>query len=327
MKKRKLGVLLFAAVLQLNLTASSSAVEGPSLAGPIGGTDMRSGLLPPPGIYVGTIQLYARTMDFLGRDGKVVPALKDAQLAKVVGGPFIYFVPPTKVFGGSVALAAVAPILDVWGHLFTDQSTDRSVGVGDPYVEIAWSRYFGTPRPSRYAGANPVPEGLSLLFGFGAVIPIGQYEAASPLSRALSPGTNIWDFAPTAAITYTTKPILAEGTEFSAKVYWNNYVENPSTRYLTGDLLDVDFAITEHIGRVQLGITGFYAWQISNDKIDGVSLPPDGLQAKIFELSAVIAYDMPESASSVKLKALASPLAENFPTSWHVIVGWSKKFE
>lgn len=302
------------------------AVEGPSLAGPIGGTDVRSGLLPPPGIYVGTVQLYARTMNFRNGNGEINQVLKDAQLAKVIGGPFIYFIPQTKIFGGSLALAGVVPVLDAWGHLYTGTSNGRDAGVGDPYVEIAWSRYFGTPRPSRYAGANPIPEGLSVLLGLGVVIPAGQYDASTPLSRTLSPGTNIWDFAPTAALTYTTKSILAEGTEFSAKLYWNNYLENPDTNYLTGDLFDVDFAVTEHIGRFQVGLTGFYAWQAEDDKIGGVAIAPDGLKAKIFELGGIVAYDMPENASSLKIKAIASPYAENFPTPWHVVLGWAKKF-
>ncbi len=31
-------------------------------------------------------------------------------------------------------------------------------GVGDPYVELSWSRYFRAPRPSLYPGAYPILE-------------------------------------------------------------------------------------------------------------------------------------------------------------------------
>lgn len=55
----------------------------------------------------------------------------------------------------------------------------------------------------------------------------------------------------------------------SAKFFWNNYLENPETHYLTGDVLNVDFAITEHIGRFQVGVTGFYAVQVGDDHIRG----------------------------------------------------------
>jgi hypothetical protein len=34
------------------------AVEGATAAGPIGGRDIRSAILPPPGLYVGAVGLY-----------------------------------------------------------------------------------------------------------------------------------------------------------------------------------------------------------------------------------------------------------------------------
>ena len=320
---RLLLILVFACAA----SSWSLAVEGPTAAGPIGGSDVRSGLLPPPGIYVGTLQLFTRTIDFVDGNGRTIPALKDAQLSKVVGGPFVYFVPQTKILGGSIAFAGIVPVADAWGHLFPGTQSEAEAGVGDPYVEVAWARYFGTPRPSRFAGAYPIPEGLSILLGFGAVIPAGKYDASDPLIQALSPGTNIWDFAPTVAVTYTTRPILAEGTEFSAKIYWNNYLKNPETDYRTGDLVNVDFAVTEHIGRYQVGVAGFYAWQVEDDKIGGVAIAPDGRRGSALQIGGIIAYDMPEYASSVKLKALAAPFAENTVTSWGVVMGWIKKFE
>ena len=120
--------------------------------------------------------------------------------------------------------------------------------------------------------------------------------------------------------------MLAEGTEFSAKFYWNNYLENPETNYRTGDLLNLDFAVTEHIGRWQVGVAGFYAWQIEDDKIGGVRIPPDGRQGELLQLGGVVAYDMPEYGSSVKVKALRSVEAENTVHSWGVAATWIKGF-
>jgi hypothetical protein len=315
-----------AAALLGGAAVPARAVEGPTAAGPIGGTDMRSGLLPPPGVYFGTMQLAARTMDFVDGNGRTIPGLEDAQLSKGVGGPFLYYVPETKIFGGHVALAGILPIVYQCGHLFADQSRQCDTGAGDPYVEIAWSRYFGAPRPSAYAGAYPILEGLSILIGFGVVVPTGKFTAADPLRQALSAGTNIWDFAPTMAVTYTTRPILAEGTEFSAKLYWNTYLENPETDYHTGDVLNLDFAVTEHIGRFQAGIAGFYATQIADDKIAGARIPPDGRRGTVLQIGGVVGYDMPEHGSSFKVKALVAPYAENTVTSWGVTFGWIKKY-
>jgi hypothetical protein len=51
------------------------------------------------------------------------------------------------------------------GHLFGATPKRCIAGLGDPYVEVNWSRYFGTPRPSRYPGAFRIPEGLAVSVG------------------------------------------------------------------------------------------------------------------------------------------------------------------
>lgn len=318
--------ILLAAAYFFTVCASASAVEGPTAAGPVGGADIGSALLPPPGLYGGTVLASAWTFDFLDGNGKRVPALRDAKLMKQVAGPFLYYVPDVTLLGGSIGIGGFVPLVNQCGNLFIGTRSQCEAGVGDPYVEVNWGRYFGTPRPSADAGAFPIPEGLAVLVGFGAVFPTGDYDPADPLGQALSPGNNIWDFAPSIAVTYTTTPILAEGTEFSAKLYWNNYLKNRETRYRTGDVLGLDFAISEHIGRFQIGVAGTYAFQVENDKLSGIPIPPDGLKAEILQLGGVVSYDMPEHASSLKIKANTSVFAENTVTFWGVTFGWMKKF-
>src|SRR5262249_9458680 len=148
-------------------------------------------------------------------------------------------------------------------------------GVGDPYVELSWSRYFGTPRKSKDDRAYPILEGLAILAGFGMVIPVGRYNVTDATLQGISIGNNTWDFAPIVGFTYTTRPIIAEGTEVSARLYWNNYLTNPATQYSTGTLLGLDFAITEHFGRIQAGLAGIYETQLTDDRQFGVPVLPD----------------------------------------------------
>ena len=237
------------------------AAEGSSAAGPIGGTDIRSAQLPPPGLYGGTVQLYAEAHKFYDGGGHLVPALSALELARTRVAPFLLYVPNLQLLGGSIGIAAIVPGGTECGRLFEATPKRCIAGVGAPYVEVVWSRFFGTVRPPRYPGAFPIAEGLTLAFGAGAVIPVGRYSATDAISQGLTIGNNIWDFAPTVAFTYVTRPILADGTEFSAKLYWNNYLENPATKYRTGDLVNIDFAISEKIGRVQLGVAGYYAFR------------------------------------------------------------------
>ena len=316
---------LLAAAFVCAVSTPVLAIEGPTAAGPIGGTDIRSAQLPPPGLYGGVILLGAEAFDFVDGDGKTIPALKDAHLTKYLAGPFLLYVPDVKVLGGSIGLGGIVPLGTLCGHLFVSEPSDCTTGSGDPYAEIDWSRSFGKLRPSRYEGAYPILEGLTVLAGFGVVFPVGTYDATDLTQQALSPGTHTWDFAPTAGFTYTTPPILADGTEISARVYWNNYMENPATHYWAGDLLDLEFAISERIGRFQVGVTGFYAWQIEDDELFDVAVPPDGRKAMVLQLGPILNFDMPEYSSSAKVKALFTGDAENTVRSWSIVFGWIKK--
>jgi hypothetical protein len=318
--------LLAAAFICCGASTQVFAVEGPTAAGPIGGTDIRSAIIPPPGLYGGLILLYSPAFDFVDGHGKTIPALAATDLTKYLAGPFLYYVPDVKVLGGSIGIGVISPMGEACGRLFAAIPSDCSLGVGDPYGEIDWSRYFGKPRPSKYSGAYPILQGLTILAGFGAVFPAGTYDASDPTTKALSIGQNIWDFAPTFGFTYTTPPILAEGTEISARLFWNNYIENPITHYFTGTLLNLDFAVSEHIGPFQVGVAGFYVAQVEDDERFGVAIPPDGLRAAGLELGGVINFDMPEYNSSVKVKALDTVFAANTVRFWAVVLGWIKKF-
>jgi hypothetical protein len=229
------------------------------------------------------------------------------------------------VLGGFIGIAGIVPIGEQCGHLFANTTSRCMTGSGDPYVEIAWSRSFGTLRPSKYPGALPILEGLTIMLGFGAVLPLGRYDAREHRNQGISLGNNIYDFAPNVAFTYTTPPILAEGTEISAKLYWNNYLTNPTTQYTTGTLLNVDFAVSERIGRFQVGMAGFYAVQVADDKLFGVTVPPDGRRAEVLNIGGVLAVDMPELESAVKVKVLSTAPAANSVRSSGVAISLIKK--
>jgi hypothetical protein len=321
---RILGAVLAAAVSCAS--APSLAVEGSSAAGPIGGTDMRSSLPLPPGLYGGMIFLGAAANQFTDGTGHVIPALANLALQRGRVGPFLLYVPDLKVLGGTITAAGIVPGGIECGHLFGATPSRCIEGVGDPYVELSWSRYFGTPRPSRYPGAYPILEGLAVSAGFGMVIPVGKYNVNDATLQGLTIGNNIWDFSPIVGFTYTTPPILAEGTEITGRLFWNNYLTNPATQYTTGTLLNLDFAVSEHIGRVQAGLAGLYITQFADDRQFGVALPPDGRRTELLELGPVLAYDFPEYGASAKIKVLKSIAEVNTVKAWGVVFGWIKKF-
>jgi hypothetical protein len=232
-----------------------------------------------------------------------------------------------QVFGGTIGLVGVLPGGHVCGRLFSTAPNQCIAGLSDTYVEADWSRFFGTIRPSKDPGAFPIAEGLFVEAGIGMVFPTGRYDATVQQNEGLTLGSHTWDFAPLASVTYTSAPILAEGTEFSARMYWNNYLTNTDTNYKTGDLINVDFAVTEHIGRFQVGLAGAFFTQLEDDWVNGVAIPPDGRQATLLSLGGVAAYDMPEIGGSLKVKAMTGIIAENFVNSYGIAVTFVKKLD
>ena len=280
---------------------------------------------PRPEFYGGAIGLNVTALDFRDGEGRKIPPLADASITDRIVAPFLLYVPNVEVLGGALGFVGVFPAGEECGRLFAPTAKLCRHGVGDPYVEAVWSRYFGTPRLSKYPNSFPIAGGLTVAAGFGALLPVGQYNALEAANRGVTIGNNIWDFAPSLAVTYITKPIIADGTEFSAKLYWNNYLKNPTTQYSTGSLLDLDFAVTEKIGRIQVGFTGFYVAQVADDRLFGVPIAPDGRRLEVLNFGGVLAYDMPEYGAAAKVKVLTTLIARNAPASPGVAISFIKK--
>jgi len=309
----------------LGLVPLAVAAEGPTAAGPIGGTDIRSAILPPPGLYGGITGLVSTINEINDGKGQPVPGLDAVDLVAKIVGPFFLYVPDFKLFDGSVGLIGVVPVGQQCGQLISAVPSRCQSGFGDPYFELAWSRSFGRLRMVRDPGAFPIVEGLSIWLGLGVVVPIGNYNAKTQAANGITMGYNIWDVAPSIAVTYTTPPLLLDGTEFSAKLYWNQYWTNPETHYKSAPLFDLDFAVTEHIGRFQVGLTGFYAAQVAGDQQFGVVVPPDGRRIEFLDLGGIINCDLAEIGAVVRVKALTPVLAHNAGVSKTFVISLAKK--
>ncbi len=307
-------------------SAPAWAVEGAAAAGPIGGNDIRSAILPPPGFYAGAAALYNSVTQFHDGTGHSAPALNDFGLTNYVGGAFFLYVPDFKLFDGRVGLAGFESAGEDCGQLVRAVPRRCVAGLGDPYVELSWSRSFGHIRPASTAGAFPIIEGLVLDFGFGAVLPIGNYNHQTQALNGVTPASKTFDIAPSVAMTYTTPPLIADGTEFSAKLYWDNYATNPVTQYHAASLFDVDFAVTEHVGRFQVGPAGFYVFQTGMDRQNGVVAPPEGRRLEYMAVGGVVNYDMAEYNAAIKFKANATVFSQNGVVAKLFVVSFAKKF-
>jgi hypothetical protein len=168
-------------------------------------------------------------------------------------------------------------------------------------------------------------EGLTIALGLGGVLPVGQYDANLQRFNGVSLGNHTFDLAPSVAVTYTTPPILDEGTEFSAKVYWNQYWTNPVTQYKASPLVDIDFAVTEHVGRFQVGLAGVYLRQVGEDTQNGIVVPPDGRRLEYLALGGVANYDIAQWGAAIRVKMLTTVLVKNGGASNVLAIGVAKK--
>jgi hypothetical protein len=273
----------------------------------------------------GVVALYNDDTQFNNGSGVAEPALNAFGIQNYLAGAFFLYVPEVKVFGGQIGFAGFGSTSQDCGQLVSAIPWRCVAGIGDPYFEIDWSRSFGQVRPPTIAGAFPILQGLALNLGLGAVLPIGNYNQPSQAMNGVTLGANTFDLAPSIAVTYTTPPLLADGTEFSAKLYWDNYTTNSVTQYHASSLFDVDFAVTEHIGRFQLGPAGFYVFQTGLDQLSGALVPPDGHRLEYMALGGVINYDLAEYNASIRFKANTTLLSQNGVVAKLFVISFAKK--
>jgi hypothetical protein len=301
------------------------AAEGTTVAGPIGGTDMRSAFLPGPGFYGAIVGSGALASQIKDGSGQPRAGLNAVGINSASAGVAFLYVPDVKLFEGSIGFLGTVGAGQICGQIVSANPPRCRTDVGDPYVEMFWSRFFGFTRPSSDKTAPPIKEGLAIGAGLGAVLPLGSYDQKIQASNGINIGNNILDVAPSIAFTYTTPALIADGTEISSKIYLNNYRTNPETHYKTGSNINADFAISEHIGRWQIGAAGYYLRQIADDRRSGVSVAPDGRQAEVLSLGTVVVYDIPEERASIKFKVRSSVFAYNTAMVTFFYLGFAKK--
>ena len=308
-------------------TLPAWAAEGSTVAGPIGGTDIRSAFHGAPGLSGAIITGGSSVYQLRDGSGNPRAGLNAVGIDAVVAGAALMYVPDFKLFDGSVAFLGVAGGGSLCGQITSANPRRCMTGLGDVYTEASWSRFYGSIRPSREQGALPIREGLAIGTGIGVMLPLGLYDPRIQSSNGVTVGSNTLDVAPSIAFTYTTAPLFAEGTEFSAKIYLNNYARNPDTDYRSGRNVNIDFAVSEHIGRWQIGAAGYYLRQFTDDLRGGVPVAPDGRQSEVLSLGGVVNFDLPEYKAAIKLKVRSSVFAYNTAMVTAFFLTFGKKID
>ncbi len=287
---------LFGAVLAAATAGSAQASEGGFVAGPVGGADVRAALLPPPGTYGIGMAAYERAPDLRSPNGSRSPAGLKGRVGGLAAG--IGHVFDAEIAGGRLAAAAMTLASYTCVRLTAVNQRQCQVGQGDSYAELFWSRQLGELGLPGPAADDPrrqaIPYGLSVGLGFGVLIPTGAYRV-----RDIAPlGFNTWVAVPSLALTWISPPWLGDGTEVSARLFYDIHGRNPATGYQAGDMAVVDWAVTERLGLYQFGVTGSWARQVETDRLNGVRVASTSVSG----YGAVAAMDIPAWGAFAALK-------------------------
>ena len=276
--------------------------------GPIGGTDIRNAYLPPiPGLYGGIADVPGTFTQLNGNNGGKEHVASPLNFESNTVAAGLLYVYPFKILGASAATSAQVGYLD-YSRFSLDGVTQRSAGWTDMYSDIfKLSRFLGQAAAFS-AGRRPLPYGLTVEAAYSMIFPIGDYQAL----HSVTPGHNDYFITPNVAATYLTRPnFLGDGVEFSGHLFYNHALENTYDHYRDGDVIDLDWGITERDGRIQYGATGFAAFQIGRDAQNGVAVPPEGKYFNAVKIGPIVAYDFPHLGLSLKAKALFSGYIKN----------------
>jgi hypothetical protein len=282
----------------------ANATEGSIYGGPIGGTDIRSSYLPAvPGVYVGAKIIKSDADAYFGLNGITYPNGPFATYHGIAGAIGALVRWPGEFLGGAIGSSGGIPISSAC--LRVNALKGCSKGDADIRADpIIWSRYLGLMGavPPQDSGAPKLPYGLTISSGLNMTIPSGLYDP----SRLYTPGKGSFIFSPNIGFTYLTGPNLSlgDGTEVSAKFYYNIGTYNSATKYDNGNVFSAEYAITERVGRFQFGITGVSARQVSDDFKSGLRVQPDGKRLLINQVGPIIACDIPEIKASMSVKVL-----------------------
>ncbi|MCD9029150.1 transporter [Luteimonas sp. BDR2-5] len=301
---------------------AAHAGEGVKPAGPIGGTDIGQALLPPPGLYGVTFAGAVNIDGFFDDSGSRMPVGGDSY----VGGVGLMYVYPRQVFGGSIA-TTLAIGYERTCVAFKPAPESCSSGLFDAYSDVVfWTRFFPNA-DFRAQGESDamVTYGLAFGLGVGVTFPTGEYSAGSPINV----GSNVYGIAPSIALTYNRKSIfgeaLGQATEFSGRLFLNNYTDNEDTDWSSGRMLSFDFAVTQRQDQWQYGVAGVATYQIQDDIVQSVNI---GNRAKGVALGPIVSRNFIVDGRPYILsaKALLSVAGENGASSQALVVRFGTRF-
>ena len=260
-----------------------------------GYSDIFSGILPPqPGFYVRNDDYhYQGSADRTVFDGLVQLNVDQDYLADIFA---LSYVTPLKFLGGTYAVAVAPSVVNM----------NVDVGVGIRRFQVPLAPLGGAQGAP---GINVGPFSLNFsdtefalgdtafaplilgwnagnfhwnftLFGFA---PTGQYNAHQLANTSL----NHWAVMPRLAATYFDPKT---GWEVSGAAVYSVNWENPTTDYETGNILNLDGAITKNFGPLGVGAVAYAMIQTTPDSGSGAKL--GSFESRVYGVGPIVSLTL-----------------------------------
>lgn len=239
------------------------ASEGGGSSYPMGAEAHLVGVMPPPGFYAQVFSTHYEADSLRDDSGDRLPP--DFRLRVNAVAPRLIWVTEEKVLGGSLALAMLAPLLDVKVEL-NGQSRSKS-GLGD----LIFGPALGYHHSAR----------LHSIVALDFIAPSGRYER----DDLANTGRNYWVMEPVLAVTYMDP----HGFNADIKAMYDFNTENPDTDYRSGQEFHFDYALGWGLGNGWVvGVGGYGLWQTTDDRLDGHRL--DDSKGRVFAVGPSLKY-------------------------------------
>jgi len=222
----------------------SQATEGGGTSYPLGAENYMSGAMPPPGVYGQLFVNHYEADNLRGNDGSKLPVDFRVRANAIV--PRLIWVSDYTVLGGSLALHAIVPLVDL--KVSVNGQSQHNRGLGD----VIFGPALGFHHSDKFHS----------ILAFDMIAPTGRYDKHD----LANPGRNYWVFEPVYAMSY----VDPAGLNLDTKVMYDFNRSNPDTDYRSGQEFHVDYAVGWGLGNGWvLGVGGYYYRQTTDDRQDG----------------------------------------------------------
>ena len=321
------ALCLAATAMMTMAPSTANAVEGGVYGAPLGGTDLRQAYLPPePGLYGGIAGVSSRSPYYRDQNGNLSATANPAFLYATIAGAGLLYEYPFKPFGISLASTFQLNYIGERQALTAGGKflNGYAAGLQDSFADFLFaSKYLGLF--GAVPGDNPkLRYGLTGAIALSAELPIGKYN----VNNFVNPGKNTYITIPNIALTYLTGPNLSfgDGTEISTRFFFDTNARNSISGYQGGNLIDLDYSISQRFGQFQAGVAGDYAQQLNGDHNTTYALvaPGGNIYSKI-DLGPVIVWDNPQLATTFKVKALFPVFHTNNYNATTIVISAARK--